>query len=95
MSEPPGLGVFEDFPSGWVPVEVVDDDELELHASSRPPDVPTMATPAPAAAPRARNERRSIRLDMVPLRTTPGAKRLGIPPKPTAQSTPAHAVKFG
>ncbi len=78
ISEPPFLGVAVETPSGWEPVP--DDPESvvelefdpELQAASRPPAVPTAATPAPVTAPRARNDRRSIRSVMIPLGSGPG-----------------------
>src|SRR5664280_3577700 len=71
MSCPPSFGVAVEIPSGWVAVPEVVELELEpeLQAASRPPEVPMTAMPAPVAAPRARNERRSIRSDIFPLRT--------------------------
>jgi hypothetical protein len=69
ISAPPFLGVADVTPLGWL--ELAADEELEpepeLQAANRPPEVPTTARPAPAAAPRAKNERRSIRSDMFPL----------------------------
>ena len=78
IREPPRLGVAEEIPSGWVPPldEPEPEPEPELQAARRPPEVPTMARPAPVAALRARKERRSIRSVMVPLRTVAWAHRL-------------------
>jgi hypothetical protein len=70
MSEPPGLGVAVEMPSGWVPVPVVEVVEgLELQASSRPPAEPMAAMPTPVTALRAKNDLRSMRSDMFPLWT--------------------------
>src|SRR5271156_1816376 len=71
---PPRLGVADEIPSGGgaVPVEEGLELQPELHAATRPPPVPTNARPAPVVAPRARNERRSIRSDMVSLRMVAG-----------------------
>ncbi len=79
-SDPPRFGVAVETPSGRDPVEpppVVEELEFELeHAESRPPDAPATASPAPATALLARNERRSMRSVMVPLWTVaPGARR--------------------
>src|SRR5664279_2415460 len=73
-SEPPGFGVADEMPSGREPVDdppdVVDELELELEqALSSPPEAPATASPAPATALLARNERRSMRSVMVPLWT--------------------------
>src|SRR5665213_560865 len=68
--EPPFFGVAVETPSGWEPVEPPDVVELEPE-----PELPQAAStlpaamPAPATAPLARNERRSMRSVMVPLRT--------------------------
>jgi hypothetical protein len=67
ISWPPGLGVEVEMPLGWVAVADFEEPEPELHAANRPPDVPMVAMPAPVAAPRAKNERRSIRSDIFPL----------------------------
>jgi hypothetical protein len=64
--------VADDTPFGWEPVPEVVPDVLELEpdpelqAASRPPEAPTTAIPAPTAAPRARNDRRSIGSDILP-----------------------------
>ena len=70
-SWPPFLGVAVDTPFGWVPDDEDDDPESEPHPASSPPAVLAMASPAPATAPLAKNERRSMRSVMVPLRARP------------------------
>ena len=69
-SEPPVFGVAVETPSGWVPVEPPDVVELELELEL-PQAASTLpaAMPAPATALLARNERRSMRSVMIPLRT--------------------------
>ena len=71
VSEPPVLGVADETPFGWDPVEppeavveLVLEPELPQAANTLP-----AAMPAPATAPLARNERRSMRSVMVPLWT--------------------------
>jgi hypothetical protein len=77
FSEPPFWGVAFEIPSGWVPVEPPDVDELEpeleleLELPQAASTVPA-AMPAPATALLARNERRSMRSVMIPLRTDSG-----------------------
>ena len=73
ISVPPGFGVALETPFGWLPVLVPDAPEFEpeLQAARRPPEEPMAARPTPVAAPRAKNERRSIRSDMFPLWTGP------------------------
>ncbi len=68
MSWPPFFGVAVETPLGWEPVEEEEVEvEPELQAARSPPEEPMAAIPTPVAAPRAKNERRSIRSDMFPL----------------------------
>src|SRR6516225_2389381 len=91
MSDPPGFGVAVETPFGWLLVLVPDAPELELEpqAARRPPEEPMAARPTPVAAPRAKNDRRSIRSDMFPLRTGPSTCVAGLVPMSSVADHPS------
>jgi len=94
VSFPPFFGLAVEMPLACLPLglEPPEFDWLcaaEARPVSIPPVAPAMVSPAAAAVPRARNERRSIGFDMVPLLPTAGDDRAptlsGAPPTPATR----------